>query len=105
MALINAMKKLLFLIGIPLQLIGQNFSDSLQRKIDSIFIKYNTSTPGCAISIIRNGELIYKKGYGMANLEYDIPISSSTIFHIASESKQYVAFCILLLEKEGKLSL
>ena len=41
----------------------------------------------------------------MANLEYDVPITSSSIFHIASESKQYVAFCMLLLEQQGKLSI
>lgn len=41
----------------------------------------------------------------MANLEYDIPIGPSTIFHIASESNQFTAFCIVLLAQQGKLSL
>jgi len=49
--------------------------------------------------------MLYKKGYGIANLEYGIPISPSTVFHIASVSKQFTVFAILLLEKEGKLSI
>ena len=44
--------------------------------------------PGAALSVIRDGEIIYKRGYGMANLEYDIPIAPTTIFDIASVSKQ-----------------
>ena len=99
------MKKILVFLVIPLQLIGQALPDSGIRKVDSLFNRYTTATPGCAVAIIKNGELIFKKGYGMANLEYNVPISSSSIFHIASESKQYVAFCMLLLEQQGKLSI
>lgn len=74
--------------------------------IDSIFEKWNTTkTPGVAVAVVKDGKIIFKKGYGMANLEYDIPISPSTIFHIASVSKQFTVFSILLLEKDGKLSL
>jgi CubicO group peptidase (beta-lactamase class C family) len=79
--------------------------DSIKLKIDNVFKSFNDKTPGCAIAILKNGELVFEKGYGMANLEYSIPNSPKTVFHIASESKQYVAFCMLLLEKEGKLSL
>jgi CubicO group peptidase (beta-lactamase class C family) len=79
--------------------------DSIKSRIDNVFKSFNDKTPGCAIAILKNGELVFEKGYGMANLEYSIPNSPKTIFHIASESKQYVAFCMLLLEKEGKLSL
>ena len=99
------MKKILVFLVIPLQLIGQALPDSVIRKVDSLFNRYTTTTPGCAVAIIKNGELIFKKGYGMANLEYNVPVSSSSIFHIASESKQYVAFCMLLLEQQGKLSI
>ncbi len=99
------MKKILVFLVIPFQLIGQALPDSVIRKVDSLFNRYTTTTPGCAVAIIKNGELIFKKGYGMANLEYNVPVSSSSIFHIASESKQYVAFCMLLLEQQGKLSI
>jgi CubicO group peptidase (beta-lactamase class C family) len=109
------MKKLLLIALITLLIckhsLAQSLStatslpDSLVSRIDSIFRYYTKKTPGCAIAIIKNGQPIFQKGYGMANLEYDIPIMPTTIFHIASESKQYVAFCILLLQKEGKLSI
>ena len=78
----------------------------LDVKIDSIFKKWNnSSSPGVAVAVIKNGEIIFKKGYGMANLEYGIPIEPTTKFHIASESKQFTNFCITLLAQQGMLSL
>ncbi len=75
-------------------------------KVDELFAKWdNNNSPGAAVAVIQNGSIIYKKAYGMANLEYDIPVTTSTIFHIASVSKQFTVFSILLLEDEGKLSL
>jgi CubicO group peptidase (beta-lactamase class C family) len=75
-------------------------------QVDELFTSYSfDDTPGAAVAVVKDGAIIYKKGYGQANLEYDIPNSPSTVFHIASVSKQFTAFSILLLEKEGKLSL
>lgn len=77
-----------------------------QTKVDEIFKPWNTnSTPGAALGIIKNGKLIYAKGYGIADMEHDIPISDTTIFYIGSVSKQFVTMCILLLEEQGKLNL
>ena len=74
--------------------------------VDELFTPWDSDdTPGASVAVVRDGEIIYKKGYGMANLEYDIPNTPSTVFHIASVSKQFTAFSILLLEKDGKLSL
>ncbi|AMJ65943.1 hypothetical protein AXW84_11255 [Hymenobacter sp. PAMC 26628] len=71
-----------------------------------MFSKWNAaSSPGFTIGIVRNDSLIYSKGYGSANLEYSIPNSPETIYHMASISKQFTAYCILLLAKEGKLNL
>lgn len=79
---------------------------SKEERVDQIFSPWDTSdTPGAAISIVQEGEIVFKKAYGMANLEYDIPITTSSVFNIASISKQFTIFSILLLEKEGKLSL
>jgi len=76
------------------------------EQVDELFTVWDTNdTPGAAVAIVKDGTIIYKKGYGLANLEYDIPISPSSIFHIASVSKQFTVFSILLLEKQGKLSL
>lgn len=85
---------------------ADHITGAQERQISQLFSKYSgKNTPGAAIAIVRNGKMVYKNGFGMANLEYDIPVTPSTIFHIASVSKQFTTFAILLLEKEGKLSL
>ncbi|MGL6267820.1 MAG: serine hydrolase domain-containing protein [Chitinophagaceae bacterium] len=95
---------LLFLICIEGS--AQIVPDSLSKRIDALFGRWNNPTsPGCVIGVIRNDSLIYAKGYGMANLEYGIPNSSETIFHMASVSKQFTAYCIVLLAKQGRLNL
>jgi CubicO group peptidase (beta-lactamase class C family) len=81
-------------------------SGDVHRQVDAIFGQYDkTDSPGCGLGVIRNGEMIYERGYGMANLEYGIPISSESIFRIGSTSKQFTALSVLLLEEQGKLSL
>jgi CubicO group peptidase (beta-lactamase class C family) len=76
-----------------------------QKQIDQLFTAFNLTTPGAAVAVAKDGKIIFKKGYGSADLEYNIPITPSTVFHIASLSKQFTAFSILLLEGEGKLSI
>lgn len=61
--------------------------------------------PGATIAIMKDNQLVYSKGFGQANLEYDIHNTPQTIFHIASVSKQFTAFAIALLAEEGKLSI
>jgi CubicO group peptidase (beta-lactamase class C family) len=73
-------------------------------KIDSIFASYNSQTPGTAVAVVKDGKVIFKKGYGMANLSNNIPITPQTVFNLASVSKQFTAFAIYLLESEGKIS-
>ncbi len=85
---------------------AQTIPDSITKQIDSLFIKWNTAnSPGCTIGIVRNDSLIYAKGYGSANLEYAIPNTPETIFHMASVSKQFTAWSIILLARNGKLNL
>lgn len=77
-----------------------------KAKIDSIFANWNSSdVPGGTLGIIKEGKLIYSKGYGSANLEYNIPNSPQTVYRIASTSKQFTAACIILLSQQEKLSL
>lgn len=79
---------------------------ALIAKIDALFFECDKpGFPGYALGIVDNGRIVYKRGYGMANLEHNIPISSKSVFDIGSTSKQFVAFCIAILEKKGKLSL
>ncbi|WP_431210491.1 serine hydrolase domain-containing protein [Puia sp. P3] len=85
---------------------AQSVPPQITDRIDSLFNQWNnTSGPGCAIGVVRNDSLIFSKGYGMANLEYGVAITPQTIFHMASVSKQFTAWSILLLERQGKLSL
>ena len=80
--------------------------ETLEAKVDQLFTEWNRSdSPGAALAVTRDGEIIYKQGYGTANLEYDIPITTGTIFDIASVSKQFAGFAIATLLHEGKLSL
>jgi CubicO group peptidase (beta-lactamase class C family) len=75
-------------------------------KVDQLFAQWDKpDSPGCALAVIQNGEVIYKRGYGMANLEYDIPISSNSVFDIGSNSKQFTAMCIVLLARQNLLNL
>ncbi|GAP12924.1 beta-lactamase class C and other penicillin binding proteins [Longilinea arvoryzae] len=79
---------------------------SLQDRIDSYFVDYDTPhTPGCALGLILDGELVYARGYGLADLEQGTPITPDTVFHLASVSKQFTAACIALLEEAGELAL
>src|SRR5580704_9413692 len=85
---------------------AQTLPQEMTGKIDSLFSQWaRTSSPGCAVGVVRNDSLIFSKGYGMANLEYGVSITPETIFHIASVSKQFTAYSILLLERQKKLSL
>lgn len=78
--------------------------DDQIRKIDDVFQAWNNSAgPGASVSVIHRGKLVLEKGYGLANLEYDIPIKTDTIFHVASVSKQFTAMAIVLLELDEKL--
>ncbi|MDQ3755625.1 MAG: beta-lactamase family protein [Acidobacteriota bacterium] len=78
----------------------------ITKKVDALFAQYDKpNSPGCALGVIRDGRLIYARGYGLANLEHNIPISSKTVFDIGSTSKQFAAASILLLAQQGKLSL
>lgn len=84
---------------------SQQSDEALQKKVDAIFAEYDKAdSPGCSLGVIRDGKLIYTRGYGRANLEHNLPITSRTVFDIGSTSKQFSAASILLLEQQGKLS-
>ena len=73
--------------------------------VDEVFAGWSRPDgPGCAVGVIRTGSLVYAQGYGSANLEYDIPITPSSVFHVASISKQFTAMAVALLAADGRLS-
>jgi CubicO group peptidase (beta-lactamase class C family) len=74
--------------------------------IDAIFADWDhAGAPGCGIAVADNGELIYTRGYGSANLDYDIPNTPQTVFDVASITKQFTAASLTMLEEDGVLSL
>ena len=88
------------------QIYVANIGGSAPRRVDALFAKYDSEqAPGCAVAVIQAGRLTYAKGYGMADLEQGIRISPSSAFYLASTSKQFTAFSILLLQRDGKLAL
>lgn len=78
----------------------------LSAAIDKVFADIDVaSEPGCAAGVIHKGEYIHKKGYGLANMEYGIPIDSRTIFRTGSVGKQFTAMAIGILAERGDLDL
>lgn len=80
--------------------------DSVTAKVDQLFARWNKSdSPGCSLGVSHNGAVVYERGYGIANLDYGLPITPASIFHVASITKQFTAMAIMILAQRGQLSL
>ena len=78
----------------------------LLPRIDSLFSEWeSTHTPGCALGVVQEGELVLSRGYGMGNLDHGIPLSGESVFYLASVSKQFTAAAVTLASLEGHFSL
>ncbi len=86
---------------------SSGIKDSLERKIDTLIAQMGLSstTPGGVVGVFKDGKIIFMKAYGLANVDTKEPNKTSTLFNLASVSKQFTAAAILLLAKEKKLSL
>src|SRR5690349_975527 len=85
---------------------AQVADQQLSPQVDEVFSDFQKpGSPGCALGVFRNGQVIYAKVYGLASVELNAPISPRTVFDIGSTSKQFTAASTLLLEQQGKLSL
>ena len=85
---------------------AQQPADSTRLAVNRVFAAWSaTDGPGCALGVARDGRVVYENGYGMANLELDEPITPSSVFHVASVSKQFTGMAIALLARDGKLLL
>jgi CubicO group peptidase (beta-lactamase class C family) len=81
-------------------------SAELNRKVDQLFAAYDKpDTPGCALGVIRDGNFVYKRGYGLGSLELRIPLTSQSVFYMSSVSKQFTAASVILAAEQGYLSL
>jgi CubicO group peptidase (beta-lactamase class C family) len=75
-------------------------------RIDEIFKEFTApGSPGCTAGVYQGDRIVHKGAYGMANLDHDVKLTPSSVFHVASVSKQFTATAILLLAADGKLSL
>jgi CubicO group peptidase (beta-lactamase class C family) len=75
-------------------------------KVDRVFAEWDKpGSPGCAVGVVQNGRFIYQRGYGMANLDYDIPNAPEMVYYVGSVSKQFTAAAVALLVLDGKVSL
>ena len=74
-------------------------------RVNQLMSDYDPASPGGVVAVVRNGKVSFVRGYGLANMEYNIPNTAETVFHMASVSKQFTAFAILMLAEQSKLSL
>ena len=85
---------------------AQKITPDVAKRVDGVFAKWNRAdSPGCALGVYRGGQIVYKRGYGIEDLNEDVHITPGTVFHVASMSKQFTAAAVVLLAQQGKLSL
>lgn len=85
---------------------GQAYPQTeLTARIDELFAEWDTDdAPGAAVGVFEEGRIVYARGFGVANLDYGIPLTPKSVLRIGSISKQFVAMCIAILAEQGKLS-
>src|SRR4051795_10639506 len=100
---------LLAILGVPSAARAQHIvgvRDARALRADSVFERFDrTDSPGCALGVYQDGKVLYARGYGMASLEHGVALSPRSVLDVGSISKQFTAMSILMLQKEGKLSL
>jgi CubicO group peptidase (beta-lactamase class C family) len=85
---------------------GPSSAVALSEQVDALLQRWHRpDSPGAAVLVIHRGEVVHRAGYGMASLEHGVPIRTTTVFDIASISKQFGAYAVALLDAEGRLSL
>lgn len=85
---------------------AQNEGGDQERKVDQLFTAYDKAdSPGCALGVIRDGNFIYKRGYGQASLELSVALTPESVFYMGSVSKQFTAASVVLAAEQGYLSL
>ncbi|MEM9832120.1 MAG: serine hydrolase [Bacteroidota bacterium] len=83
---------------------AQVSQEAILEIADSLFNTYGFKDPGSAVLVVKDKEVILNKGYGLANLEHEIPISPSTVFDLASVSKMFTSYAIAWLIEQHQLS-
>jgi CubicO group peptidase (beta-lactamase class C family) len=79
---------------------------AIGTRVDELFARFSEwRSPGCALAVVAGGRVVLARGYGLADLPGRMPIRPSTVFDVASVSKQFTAACVLLLAERGRLTL
>lgn len=78
---------------------------SLEAKLDSLFASFSKDvTPGCAVTVLKDGKVLVKRSYGMASLEHRVPFSHKTVVRMPySEAREFIAIAAVLMERDGTL--
>ncbi|MEM7414944.1 MAG: serine hydrolase domain-containing protein [Gemmatimonadota bacterium] len=90
-------------LALPAAVLGQTSFD--EAAVDAVFSDFSATTPGCALGVVEDGGLRYGRGYGAANLEHGIPITTQSVFRSGSVSKQFTAAVVAIAAMDGHLSL
>src|ERR1043165_887783 len=92
--------------------LGANFATGQQRSaggdlLDQLVSEETAARkiPGVSIAVIRNGQIIRKASYGLASVELRVPVTNSTLFHLASTTKEFTGVAIMALVEDGRLAL
>jgi len=92
--------------AVPSAAYAQGLTPEQAGRIDAVFSDMQAlDVPGASVAVIQRGQIVYSKGFGSAQIEYQVPITPTTVFHVASVSKQFTAMAVLLLVADGKLGL
>ena len=89
----------------PLAAIDPQSAQPPVLQVDAVFAKWSGTTPGCAVGVAQNGRIVLERAYGLADLERDVRNRPDTVFEAGSVAKQFTAAAILLLARDGRLSL
>ncbi len=85
---------------------AQDETSDWEAHVQRVFADYDRDdAPGMTVAVVRAGEVVVARGFGLASLEHGVPNDADTVFRIASVSKQFTAACIALLELDGELSM
>ncbi|HSP40768.1 MAG TPA: serine hydrolase [Gillisia sp.] len=99
-------KTVFLFVAILLSISEIVIAQDLEKQLDPIFEKeYADNEPGATVLVSQNGKILYRKAFGKANLELDVPMKPENVFELGSITKQFTAVAILQLMEEGKLSL
>jgi CubicO group peptidase (beta-lactamase class C family) len=84
--------------------LAQGPDAALAARVDAMFAQHNQAPgPGLALAVVRDGQVLLRRGYGLANIEHRVPITPSTVFDVASVSKQFTGLAVAMLVQQGRV--